>query len=81
VSAYDFNVSTAEDRYCSYVIFGYENIFRGTNASSFEDFATEMRVLLKRVTKPTYRGPVQYFLRSMYPSGHSARVTSCEDGV
>jgi len=73
----DFNLTHVDQRHCSYVVFGWEDSFRGQEIPSAEEFATELRAVLKTVTRPAYQGPVQFFLRSLHPSGLSAQVTSC----
>lgn len=73
----DFNITHLEQHYCSYVVFGWEDSFRGQEVPSAEDFATELRAVLRTVARPAYQGPAQFFLRSLHPSGLSSQVTSC----
>lgn len=74
----DLNVTKVLQADCGYVVLDYgDDSFRGNDIPSVESFLTDMRTLLKRVSRPEYQGPLQFFVRSMHYAPLSKQVTAC----
>ena len=74
----DLNVTKVFHADCGYVVLDYgDDSFRGSNIPSVESFLTDMRTLIKRVSRPEYEGPLQFFVRSMHYAPLNEQASAC----